>query len=55
MVMTIVLLVIGIMVAVGGVVFLVKEGSDKESRNIYLITTVIGIVLVIGTVIKLII
>lgn len=55
MVMTIVLLIIGIMVAVGGAVFLVKEGSDKESRNIYLIATIIGAVVAIASIINLII
>lgn len=53
MIMTILLFVIGLMLAAGGVIFLVKEKCDSESRNIYLITLAIGVVLVIATSVKL--
>lgn len=53
MIITIALLIIGIMVLAGGLYYLIKEKHDKESRGIYTVTTVIGAVIVIGTVIKI--
>lgn len=53
MIMTIVLLIIGVMLLIGGAFFLVKEKSDRESRNIYLITLAIGVILIIATSLKL--
>ncbi len=53
MIITIVLLIIGILVFLGGLFYLIKEKHDKESRGIYTITSAIGAVIVIAAIIKL--
>lgn len=50
---TIIGLVIGILVLAGGLYYLIKEKEDKESRNIYLIASLIGIVITAVCIIKL--
>lgn len=50
---TIVGLVIGILLLVGGLYYLIKEKEDKESRNIYMIAILIGIVITAVCVVKL--
>ena len=50
---TIIGLVIGILVLVGGLYYLIKEKDDKESRNIYLVATLIGVVITVVCVLKL--
>ncbi|MCC8025520.1 MAG: LPXTG cell wall anchor domain-containing protein [Clostridium sp.] len=47
-------LVVGLMILGGGLFYFIKEKKDKESRKIYLITTLIGAVIVIGVVIKMV-
>lgn len=47
-------LVVGLMILGGGLFYFIKEKKDKESRKIYLITTLIGAVIVIGVFIKMV-
>lgn len=51
---TIAVLLIGAAILAGGLYYLVKEKSDKESRKIYGIISAVGAVVIIGTVIKMI-
>lgn len=52
---TIILLISGIMVSIGGGFYLIKSRSDKESVKIYTITTIVGIVITIIAILKLLI
>lgn len=45
MIFNIVGLVIGVLLLGAGIYYLVKENEDTDSRKIYLITTVIGLVI----------
>ena len=45
--------IIGIMVLVGSIYYLVKEKDDEDSKKIYSITTIIGVVITIYGIIKL--
>jgi len=54
-IIAIIALVIGIMITGAGIYFLVKEKNDPESRKIYTITAISGVVIVVGSVIKIII
>lgn len=55
MVVSIIGSVIGILVAVVGIYYLVKEKDDKESRKIYGIISGAGAAVFIGMVIRLIV
>ncbi len=46
MIITAAMLLIGVSVLLGGVYYLVKERNDKESKNIYTITIIAGIILI---------
>ncbi|MCR1955633.1 hypothetical protein NSA24_12585 [Clostridioides mangenotii] len=52
---TIILLISGIMVSIGGGFYLIKSRGDKESVKIYTITTIVGIVITIIAILKLLI
>lgn len=54
MLWNVIFLIIGIMVLGAGLYYLVKEKSDPESRKIYSVVSVVGVVVVIGAVIKFI-
>lgn len=53
MIMTMIALIVGFAILCGGIYYLVKEKKDKEARKIYTVTTAIGAVIAIGTVIKI--
>ena len=46
-------LLVGLFILGGGIYFLAKEKADRESRKIYLITTLVGAVIVLGDVVKI--
>ena len=50
---TILALLVGLFILGGGIYFLAKEKADRESRTIYLITTLVGAVIVLGDVVKI--
>ena len=54
MILTIVLLLIGLLLAIAGIYYLIHEKEDAESRKIYSITTLIGVVLLAGTIVKIV-
>lgn len=54
MVISIIGMVIGIIVAIVGCVYLVKEKEDKDSRKIYGTISVIGLVVFVAMLVKLI-
>ena len=55
MILTIIALVIGVMILAGGMYYLRKEKNDPESKKIYLITMLIGGVILIGVIVKTIV
>jgi len=55
MIFNIIGLIIGLLIFGAGIYYLVKEKDDKESRKIYGIITLIGIVITIFIAIKIII
>ena len=46
-------LLIGLAVLAGGIYFLIREKGDPESRKIYLITTLAGVVIFAGAAVKM--
>ncbi len=54
MVISIIGMVIGIIVAIVGCVYLVKEKDDKDSRKIYGTISVIGLAVFVAMLVKLI-
>lgn len=46
-------IIIGILLAGAGVYYLVKEKEDEESRKIYIVTLLVGVVLVAGGIVKM--
>lgn len=54
MIFGIVGLVIGVLISVGGIFYLVKDGKDAESRKIYLIAAIAGAVIAVIMILKLI-
>lgn len=53
MIWSVIFLVIGIMVLVAGLYYFRKEKNDLESRKIYGIVSVAGVVIVVYTAVKL--
>lgn len=45
--------VIGVMLIAAGAYYRIKERHDRESRNIYSITLVIGAVITVGALVKI--
>lgn len=52
MLFTVVALIVGAMIFLGGFYYLIKEKSDQEARKIYLITTVAGAVILAGVIVR---
>jgi len=52
MIITIIALLVGLVISGGGLYYLAKEKKDEESRKIYLSTTAVGAVIMIGAIIK---
>ncbi len=52
MLFTVVALIVGAMIFLGGLYYLIKEKSDQEARKIYLITTVAGVVILAGVIVR---
>lgn len=46
MIFNIIGLIIGILLTIAGIYYLSKEKDDADSRKIYLITTIIGVVII---------
>lgn len=46
-------LLIGILIAIAGIYYLIKETDDKESRRIYGITTAVGAVIMVVMIVKI--
>lgn len=55
MIFNIIGLIIGTMILGAGVYYFIKEKSDQESRRIYLATSGIGVVLLLGMLLKIVI
>ena len=55
MIVTIIGLLIGLLVLGAGIYYLVKEKEDPESKKIYTVVTVIGLVITVVAVIRLIV
>lgn len=53
MIVTIIALLIGIAILCGGAYYLIREKNDPESRKIYTIAVVAGIVIVVGVLLKM--
>lgn len=45
-------LMIGIMILLGGIYYLVKDGKDEESKKIYGMTVIIGAMITVVMIIK---
>ena len=54
MILTIILLLIGLLLAIAGIYYLTHEKEDAESRKIYGVTTLTGVVLLAGTIVKIV-
>lgn len=50
MIFTVIALVIGAAILCGGLYYLAKEKEDRESRKIYIITAVVGAVILAGAI-----
>ena len=48
MIISAVVLLAGLAILAGGAYYMVKEREDRESRKIYLITAVVGVVVAVG-------
>ncbi len=55
MIFNVIGLLIGVLISGAGIYYLLKEKEDRESRKIYGITSGVGVVIVIGIIIKLIV
>lgn len=55
MIFNIIGLIVGVMILVAGVYYFIKEKDDKESRRIYSITSAVGIVIIVGLILRIII
>lgn len=53
MIFNIIGILIGISIMITGIYYLIKEGSDKESKKIYGITTAAGIIILIAMIVKI--
>ncbi len=49
----IILILLGIIIFVGGLYFLIKDNKDMQSRNIYIITTLVGAVIIAYMLVKI--
>jgi hypothetical protein len=55
MIFNVIGLLIGVLISGAGIYYLLKEKEDRESCKIYGITSGVGVVIVIGIIIKLIV
>ena len=55
MMLEVILLPIGVMMAIAGVYYRVKDKDDAESRKIYGIVALIGVVLAVAMAVKLLV
>ncbi len=55
MIFTIICLLVGLGLAIGGGIYLKKEWADKDSRKIYGVFLAIGLLITIGITIKIIV
>ncbi len=53
MMISIIILIIGLMICGGGLYYFRKEKEDKASRKIYLTAVFIGILMVVGAIVRL--
>lgn len=53
MIINVVGMIIGILILCAGIFYSVKEKSDKESVKIYGITAIIGIIVVVGFIVRI--
>lgn len=53
MIVEIIAVVIGMMLVCAGVYYLIKEKNDVESKKIYTVTLLIGVLIIIGALIKI--
>lgn len=54
MAITIIGIIIGTMIFGAGIYYLAKEKTDREARKIYTITTVAGVLILAGAILKLV-
>ncbi len=52
MIFNIIGFLIGLMIVIAGIYYLIKEKDDKESKKIYSIITIIGLVITVFVIIK---
>lgn len=52
---TVVILIIGALILGAGLYYLVREKNDPESKKIYSVITLVGAVMVLGTILKLVV
>lgn len=52
---TVVILIIGALIFGAGLYYLVREKNDLESKKIYSVITLVGALMVIGTILKLVV
>ena len=45
-------ILIGLAILIAGVYYFIKERADRESRKIYAVVSVIGVLILVGMVIK---
>lgn len=55
MVVSIIGIIIGVMVLIAGIYYLVTEKEDAESKKIYTIVTIIGAIVLVGSVVTLLV
>ena len=53
MIVAVISVLIGLLLIGAGGYYFIKEKSDKESRKIYMITMLIGVIIVIGALVKI--
>lgn len=53
MIINVVGIIIGILILCAGIFYGVKEKSDKESVKIYGITAIIGVIVVVGFIVRI--
>lgn len=53
MIVEVIAVLIGILLVCAGIYYLIKEKHDVESRKIYTITLLSGIIIVIGALVKI--
>lgn len=52
MILNVIGLIIGVLIMVAGIYYLAKEKNDADSRKIYTVTTIVGIIVVAVFVIR---